>query len=375
MEIDNKIYIKKYINKITALSIIFIGIYSILTFPQLSAVGIKVGLTFCSETLIPSLFPFMVISSFIIKSQISLSIGKIIDPFTKLIFKLPGCAGTTLLLGLIGGYPTGARGIKTLLDQKQISKNTACHMAMFTFGAGPAFIINVIGINFLGSSQIGLILFTSHILSSIILGVILSLFYKPSTKINASYQLKESSISSAFVSSCIETTYAIINMCAFVILFSALINILDGANISNFISNILYYFKIPKAICDSFTSVFLEVTSGSFNCIKSRVPLEFLSFALGWGGVCVHFQVYSALEDINFSKIKFMLIRVFHGVFSFFLTSIFLSIFLKTTTISCISHFEPYKIGTNAFSKSLTLIFLCLGFICSLTPREINIKK
>ena len=146
MELNHKIYIKNYINKITVLLLICMGIYFILIFPQFSSLGVKIGLNFCFETLIPSLFPFMVLSSFIIKSQISISIGKFIDPFTKLLFKLPGCAGSTFLLGLIGGYPTGAKGVKTLLDQNQISKSIANHMAMFTFGAGPAFIINVIKI-------------------------------------------------------------------------------------------------------------------------------------------------------------------------------------------------------------------------------------
>ena len=78
----------------------------IIILPQASASGVITGLRFCSEILVPSLFPFMVLSSLIVKTGISEKLGKVFSPAVKNIFHLPSCTAATIILSLIGGYPT-----------------------------------------------------------------------------------------------------------------------------------------------------------------------------------------------------------------------------------------------------------------------------
>ena len=61
-----KSYIKLIKNLILFAFIAFLCVM-ILILPQASAEGAKIGLKFCSNILIPSLFPFMALSSLIIK--------------------------------------------------------------------------------------------------------------------------------------------------------------------------------------------------------------------------------------------------------------------------------------------------------------------
>lgn len=94
----------------------------ILCFPGQCAQGAKQGLSFCGNILIPSIFPFLVLSVFVVNSGVSKALSRLLDPVTKRLFRLPGSAGATVLIGLTGGYPSGARGIKALLDSGEITQ-------------------------------------------------------------------------------------------------------------------------------------------------------------------------------------------------------------------------------------------------------------
>ena len=78
--------------------------------------GALQGLLYCGNILIPSLFPFMVLSSFAVKSGLSEFAGRILAPLTKKIFHTDGCAGAIILLGLVGGFPIGAKRVVTLYE-------------------------------------------------------------------------------------------------------------------------------------------------------------------------------------------------------------------------------------------------------------------
>ena len=64
------------------------------------------ALVLCSGTVIPSLFPFLAISSLLI----ALGFGEWLAPhlagLMTPLFRLPGQASGPLLLGLVGGYPS-----------------------------------------------------------------------------------------------------------------------------------------------------------------------------------------------------------------------------------------------------------------------------
>ena len=100
-----------YLCKTILLCLIIIACaLGILLFPNDVRNGASNGISYCLYTLVPSLFPFMVLSSFIIHSGISKFIGKLLQPVIQFLFYLPGSAGSVIIMSMIGGYPVGARG-------------------------------------------------------------------------------------------------------------------------------------------------------------------------------------------------------------------------------------------------------------------------
>ena len=101
---SKKFFKKSYINPIKNLILFsFIAFLCsiIIIMPQASASGVITGLKFCSEILIPSLFPFMVLSSLIIKTGLSEKTGEFFSPIIKNLFHLPSCTAATIILSLI----------------------------------------------------------------------------------------------------------------------------------------------------------------------------------------------------------------------------------------------------------------------------------
>lgn len=142
-------------------AIIYI-IINLFTNPHIVAAGIKNGLMTSYCVLIPSLFPFLIISSFILKSNLSYYISKPLRGLTRILFKLPACTGATILLSLIGGYPIGAKLISILYDKQEITKSQAERMLCFCVNSGPAFLISAVGAIMLNSVKIGFFLFISQ---------------------------------------------------------------------------------------------------------------------------------------------------------------------------------------------------------------------
>ena len=58
---------------------------------------------YCITSLVPSLFPFMVLVSACMRSPGGAALGKLLSPLTRRVFRLPACCGAALLLSFFGG--------------------------------------------------------------------------------------------------------------------------------------------------------------------------------------------------------------------------------------------------------------------------------
>lgn len=357
---------------------VFFLCIEILIFQKSASDGAKNGLIFCSDILIPSLFPFMVLSSFIVKSGLSAKLGYAFNPLTKSLFNLPGSAGSAIIISLIGGYPTGAKAVRELLENREITQRQAERMLFFTIGAGPSFVIGVIGVGIFKSFKVGIIMFLSQIISSLLIGIIVGVFSrikKQDNSLNKKNIEIKLPISEAFVKSCIGSTGQIINLCAFVVLFSSFISIINYNGFADRISSSLLLLKIPTSYANSLLFSLLEVIGGCLNAGNLGVSVEFISFSVAFAGICVHFQIFSTLGEMKFSKLKFMFFRLIHGFLSAIITHISFVFFPITKTTFAINNSNVDASFYTNFPAGLSLIILCIFFLIFCMFSEIYIKK
>ena len=317
------------------------------------------------------------LSVFVVNSGVSKALSRLLDPVTKRLFRLPGSAGATVLIGLTGGYPSGARGIKALLDSGEITQKQARRMLCFTVGAGPAFVISVTGSGLLGSVQTGIILFISQLSAALVLGILVGLFARGEeapAEAHGGASSASMPVSSALVEAASDGASSMISMCSFVILFSALLVILDQSGISS-LKEVFSSFGLPDRIASSLVPVLLEVTTGSTAAASAGAGAPFLSFALGWAGLCVDFQIFSMLRSVSFSKAVFLLFRLFHGLLSALFTVIGLHFFPITETVF-FSTGQSLSGGLALRADGgLLLLLLCVVFLLSLQVKNVTMKK
>lgn len=329
--------------------------------------GALEGLHYCGAVLIPSLFPFMVLSSFLVKFGLSDKLSFVLSPFTKL-FKLPGCVGLSILLSMIGGYPVGARGVVSLHQQKRITTAQAKRMSLFMVGGGPAFIVFVVGDLLLADRTLGVILWLCQVLAQLTLGI-LTRFSESNNKNSGTDALpkeKPLPFSNALVEACDDGVRGIFNLCGFVILFSAMLGILHNLNIEKFIGEFFSFFGVPTHTANALFPILWEVTKGCNQACVLGAPIYMLAFAIGWGGICVHFQVYAQIHTLNISKLKFTFFRLLQGVLSAVFTTLALNFYTpKIRPVFTNISNAPRHSYASSYIGSAALVIMFIFFILS----------
>ena len=131
------------------------------------------GLALCAGSVIPALFPFLAVSSLLLKLGFGDALAGPLAPLMGL-YRLPGEAAGALVLGLAGGYPVGARTAAELYAQGALTRDEAERLLTFCNNANPAFLLSGLGLGVLGSVRAGLWLWLIHIFSALVTGLVLA---------------------------------------------------------------------------------------------------------------------------------------------------------------------------------------------------------
>lgn len=309
--------------------------------------GALAGLKNCAAIIIPSLFPFMVSSTLCASGEMPQKLLRIASPFCRLLFNQRAeCIGA-VIIGLFGGYPTGAKTATELYKSGKISKSQAQRLILFCINAGGGFCVTALGGSMLGSRKAGVIILTSLCISAVILGV----FTRGKNEaFEPQKQLIPEPFSVAFVRSVSSAGKGITDICAFVTFFSGLIACIGASGINS--SYLLPIYCIT------------EITCGCANA-AGHVPLEALAAACGFGGICIHLQVFAIAGEAAPPLGKFYAYRIAHAVLAAAICRLLL-FFFPVEIPTALSFAE----NTAAFSFSLpaavSLLFLCSLLILDL---------
>ena len=116
--------------------------------------SILASLGLCLKVLIPSLFPFFVLS------------GMMADLGLDALF---GTSRGIFLLGTVCGYPLGTRAVCDAFREGRLTKKQSCRLLSCTANASPAFLIIAVGQTVLGDTVKGIILFAAQFIVSLTL--------------------------------------------------------------------------------------------------------------------------------------------------------------------------------------------------------------
>ena len=328
--------------------ILILFIIGLILFSSSNLLAARNGLKLWANNVIPSLFPFLIATNLLSYTPIVTYISKKSNKFMRPLFNVPGDAAYAFIIGLISGYPIGAKIVSELKINNKCTKAEAERMLCFTNNSGPLFIIGTVGVTLFSNTSIGFLLLITHILSAISIGVILGIISKiknsPTTNIHNTSTtpvfknkfITFSSLGEILSTAIIESSKTLIIIGGFVVLFSVILSILSKGRVlillSNIISPILKLLHIPSAFSSPIISGILELTNGIF--AVSKIATKYLStniticaFLLGFGGISVMLQVLSITSKAQLSIKKYFLWKMFQGLIAAFYTYCFISFF------------------------------------------------
>lgn len=273
-------------------------------------------------------------------------LGKLLNNIMRPLFNVSGEGGFAFIMGIISGYPVGAKIACNFRENNICSKEECERLLSFTNNSGPLFIIGTVGISMFGSSTIGLLLFITHLIACITVGVIFRFWHCKSSnssvlkfstnKMKQNSNVSFSNLGEVLADSIKSATSTVMMIGGFVVIFSSIISILNSSGIINYLHVLLTptfnLLHINPDFINALLTGFLEITNGINNIShiaikKISINIIFTAFLLGFGGISILLQVLSITSKTDLSIKPYFYGKILHGIIAAFYTSIAINIF------------------------------------------------
>ena len=261
--------------------------------PPLATSGVKLGMERCLSTLIPSLFPFMVLSGILVECNVLSLLNTLWGKKSEYIFGLSGKAFSAVVSGLIFGFPIGTVALIGLCDRNEISKDELRHAIGFCGIPSFGFTVNVVGYSLFSDRDFGVFLYFSSLISALLVGAVTRPEKNAIEKLSTVVKKQIKSIPEIITSSVYSSSKSILTLCAYVVLFSCISE------------SVLAVFDV-HGLFSALIGGLLELTCGVSESSGLVGIQKFIlcGFALGWSGLSVHIQTMAFVGNRaeNFSK-------------------------------------------------------------------------
>lgn len=299
----------------------------------------KDGLSLFANSVVPSLLPFFIATELLSHTNVIKVLGKILNKIMRPIFNVPGEGSFAFVMGIISGYPVGAKIVTNFLNDGICTTEEAERLLAFTNNSGPLFIIGTVGISLFGSTEIGLLLLLTHILSCITVGFIFRFWKfnsysnkknkKKNTHIERNNNVSFKNLGEILSSSISNSINTVVIIGGFVMLFSVIISIISSSNILNFfgfaLSPLFNLLHIPSSFIPGIITGIIELTNGvsqiaSISIKEISINIIACAFLLGFGGISVLLQVFSIVSKSNISIKTYIIGKILQGTIAAFYT-------------------------------------------------------
>ena len=257
----------------------------------------------CIKTVIPALFPFFLVTYLLVNCLLNSSSTR--PGLLGKVFCMPVSVERLPVIGILGGYPTGAIAIHQAWKCGAIADADARRMLCFCNNAGPALIFGICSAYF-SSIWYGVAIWLIQILSAAFIGLLL----RAPVRLKKQYHNISSNLS---ITGAMEKGLrSICSVCGWVILFRVIISVIDR--------------WIPNSMDSQWHIMLAGVMELSNGCTQlgsvHPIGMRFIlaTAFLSFGGFCVTMQTASAVKDLGLGS--YLHWKLAQSIFAVFLSTV-----------------------------------------------------
>ena len=266
--------------------------------------GTRNALRLTAATILPSLFPYLVLSGMLTATAGGLPLpgGRL---FSRL-FRLPAGGLLALLLGSLCGFPVGVAVTAELARGGAVSREEAARLAALSANTGPAFAVAAVGGAMFGDPAFGWWLYGVQIALSLVLGLIVARQYP----VPVSLAPAPGGAALPFTEILYRAALSMLRIVAAVVFFGSLAA-LPGK-------------LLPPAAAAAVTAL-LEVGNGTGLAATLPVAIgrPLAAFALSFSGISVLSQSAALLEPLGVEVRPLFVRKLLQGAGAALLTAFF----------------------------------------------------
>lgn len=292
-------------------------------FPTTCFSGAKNGLTLWFYTIIPSLLPFLIVSNLILHLNLLPYLTPILAPVFQKIFSVSKAGCYPILIGLLSGYPMGAKACADLVRNGEISKKEGQYLLSFVNNASPMFITSFIATQCLKLPSMQYVFYGIILGSTYLCSFISNLFMRKINTIstntiapkNQTPKNNSLSFAAALDVSILDAFTTITKVGGFIILFSILGEFVLA------LPSFLGFFRY-------FLLCILEITTAihfiSISTYPTAIKIILILTTTTLGGLSGLFQTQSVIAGSGLSLTYYIFIKVLQSLLVIFSTILLL---------------------------------------------------
>ena len=312
----------------------------IIIFPRESLAAARDGLNLWVVNVLPGVLPFVIGANLLMALGAVNMLGAALAPVMKSVFKVPGVGGFALAIGLVSGYPVGAKVVAEMRQNGDINRVQAQRLAAFTNNAGPLFILGAVAGGLFGSIALGYFLLVAHYVGTLVVGILMRFYGRKydadrddegekqyplhirAYRSMAAVQRKDGRgfghIFGQAVANAVETMLLI---GGFIVLFSVISAILSLMGVYTALGGIFapFFEFFGTDINDGFFAGLVEMTNGLGKISQagiSRGTVTLAAAVLGFGGASIMFQSINFLSKTDVKTMLYVACKAAHGIIS-----------------------------------------------------------
>lgn len=297
-------------------------LFALVLLSHMGRVGIytEKGLGVILRKVIPSVFPYLVLSGLLYRTGLAHRLGRLLGrPFRK-IFRLPMTAFPAVLLGVLCGFPVGAKCAVEMYMQGFCTKKEAERIAAFTNFCGPPFILGAIGAGIFGNIGFGWLIFLCQTVVSLLFGFFYRRPKKGEVREGRTFTAGKmpSCTFSDFYSAIADATVQMVKIAGFVLFFAVAVGLMTEP---------FGTFFAKHTLLEGILIGVFEISSG-VSAIQEGTLEAFLSCTLivGFSGISVFMQVSSLMRDAGLSMKGYLFAHLICPPISALLSGLFLGL-------------------------------------------------